>query len=53
MFAIKGKVPKIVFDFDNTRQSPSVKPVIKSMGNLISTIRTAVHTDPSSDQGGF
>ncbi len=46
MFAMKGKVPKVVFDFDNTRQSTSVKAVMKSRGNLISTIRTAVHTDP-------
>lgn len=46
MFAMKGKVPKVVFDFDNTRQSTSVKGVMKSRGNLISAIRTAVHTDP-------
>lgn len=46
MFAMKGKVPKVVFDFDNIRQSTSVKGVMKSRGNLISAIRTAVHTDP-------
>ena len=46
MFAIKGDVPKIVFDFDNTRQSKSIKAVTKSRGNLIASIRTAVHTDP-------
>jgi hypothetical protein len=46
MFAMKGKVPKVVFDFNNTRQSTSVKGVMKSRGNLISAIRTAVHTDP-------
>lgn len=46
IFAIKGDVPKVVFDFDNTRQSPSIKAVMKSRGNLIAAIRTAVHKDP-------
>ena len=46
IFAMKGDVPKVVFDFDNTRQSPSIKAVMKSRGNLILAIRTAVHTDP-------
>ena len=46
IFAMKGDVPKVVFDFDNTRQSTSIKAVMKSRGNLISAIRTAVHTDP-------
>lgn len=46
MFAIKGKGPKIVFDFENTRQSASIKAVMKSGGNLIAAIRTAMHTDP-------
>jgi hypothetical protein len=45
VFAIKGDVPKVVFDFDNTRQSTSIKAVMKSRGNLITAIRTAVHTD--------
>jgi hypothetical protein len=46
MFAIKGEKPRVVFDFLDTRQSPSIKSVIKSHGNMISAIRTATHTDP-------
>ncbi len=46
IFAMKGEVPKVIFDFDNTRQSPSIKAVMKCRGNLISTIRAAMHTDP-------
>ena len=45
VFSIKGTVPKVVFDFENTRQSTSIKAVMKSRGNLIAAIRTAVHTD--------
>lgn len=46
IFAMKGDVPKVVFDFDNTRQSKSIKAVMKSRGNMISAIRTAMHTAP-------
>jgi hypothetical protein len=46
IFALKGEKPKVVFDFYDTRQSQSIKGVIKSNGNLVSAIRTAMHTDP-------
>jgi hypothetical protein len=46
IFAVKGDAPKVVFDFNNTRESPSIKAVMKSRGNLIAAIRTAMHTDP-------
>ena len=46
IFALKGDVPKVVFDFDNTRKAPSIQAVMKSRGNLVSAIRTAMHQDP-------
>ncbi len=48
MFALEGNsnTPKLVFDFYDTRHSPTIKGVIKSQGNLITTIRTGMHTDP-------
>lgn len=46
IFAIKGEAPKVVFDFYDTRQSLAVKGVMKSRGNLVSAIRTGMHTDP-------
>lgn len=45
IFAMKGEAPKVVFDFYDTRHSPSIKGVIKSGGNLISAIRTGLHMD--------
>lgn len=46
IFAMKGEAPKVVFDFYDTRQSLAVKGVMKSRGNLVSAIRTGMHTDP-------
>ncbi len=46
IFALKGESPKVVFDFYDTKQSQAIKGVIKSNGNLVSAIRTAMHTDP-------
>jgi hypothetical protein len=46
IFAMKGEAPKVVFDFYDTRQSRSIKGLIKSRGNLVSAIRTGMHTDP-------
>jgi hypothetical protein len=46
IFALKGDTPKVVFDFYDTKQSLSIKGVIKSKGNLISAIRTGMHTNP-------
>lgn len=44
--AIKGETPKVIFDFYDTRHSPSIKNVIKSWGNLVSAIRTGRHNEP-------
>lgn len=46
IFAIQGESPKVVFDFYDTRHSTSVKGVMKVKGNLVSAIRTGMHTDP-------
>lgn len=46
IFAVKGKVPKVVFDFYDTRHSASIKAVMKSRGNLVSAIRTGMHSEP-------
>ncbi len=44
--AIKGETPKVIFDFYDTRHSPSIKSVINSWGNLVSAIRTGRHNEP-------
>ncbi len=44
--AIKGEAPKVIFDFYDTRHSPSIKSEIKSWGNLVSAIRTGRHNEP-------
>ncbi len=46
IFAVKGAEPKVVFDFYDIRQSLAVKGLIKTRGNLVSAIRTGMHTDP-------
>lgn len=46
IFAVKGDSPKVVFDFYDTRHSASIKGVMKSRGNLVSAIRTGMHTAP-------
>ncbi len=44
--ALKGEKPKVIFDFYNTRHSPSIKNVINSGGNLVSAIRIGRHNEP-------
>lgn len=46
IFAIKGKNPRVVFDFLNTRAARSVKNSIVTQGNLVEKVRVGLHTDP-------
>lgn len=46
VFFIKGKKPRVVFDFFDTRFSDLVKHTINTRGNLIQRIRVGVHHKP-------
>jgi len=45
IFPVKGKTPKIIFDFYDTSTAPSIKGLISSRGKLITAIRTGMHTE--------
>jgi hypothetical protein len=46
IFTIKGKKPRIVFDFFNTFFSNNVKNVTSTNGMLVKKIRVGAHRDP-------
>ena len=47
VFSLKGKNPRVVFDFKNTKPARVIKNTINTNGKFIKTIRIGLHSDPS------
>lgn len=46
IFKIKGKKPRLVFDFIDTRYTSLINNIINTEGNLIKRVRVGIHNDP-------